>query len=203
MLFSDSYLTIEKKSEGTFRDRGSKFIGLAFPVSTEKEVKEILTELKKNHPSANHYCFAYRLGADKQNYRANDDGEPAGSAGRPILGQLQSKDLTDVLIVVVRYFGGTLLGVPGLINAYKQAAVEAIKSSTIVEKHILFNYMLDFSFDRINYAMRLLKENECKIISQTFTETCQIQFKIRKKDITKLKQQCVKFFDVKLTQLPN
>lgn len=201
MLFNDSYLTIEKKSEGVFRDRGSKFIGLAFPVSEEGEIKVILTQLKKEHTAANHFCYAYRLGPDKQNYRSNDDGEPSGSAGKPILGQIQSKDITDVLIVVVRYFGGTLLGVPGLIHAYKQAAIEALQVVPIIEKHIQYIYQAFFSFERINDIMRLLKENEAKIINQEFTETCKIEFQIKKKDANKLEQNFSKFFDVTLKSL--
>lgn len=201
MLFNDSYFTIEKKAEGIFRDRGSKFIGIAFPVATENEIKDILSQLKKEHPSANHFCYAYRLGADKQNFRANDDGEPSGSAGKPILGQLQSKDLTNVLLVVVRYFGGTLLGVPGLINAYKHAAIEALQVAPIIEKHIQYVYCTFFSFERLNDVMRMLKENEAKIISQEFTETCKIEFQIKKKDAEKLEQQFSKFFDIKLKSL--
>ena len=201
MLFNDSYFTIEKKAEGIFRDRGSKFIGIAFPVATENEIKDILSQLKKEHPSANHFCYAYRLGADKQNFRANDDGEPSGSAGKPILGQLQSKDLTNVLLVVVRYFGGTLLGVPGLINAYKQAAIEALQVVTIIEKHKQYVYCTFFSFERLNDVMRMLKENEAKIINQEFTETCKIEFQIKKKDAEKLEQQFSKFFDIKLKSL--
>jgi uncharacterized YigZ family protein len=201
MLFNDSFFTIEKKAEGVFKDRGSKFIGLVFPVITENEIKDILSELKKEHTSANHFCYAYRLGADKQNFRANDDGEPSGSAGKPILGQLQSKDLTNVLLVVVRYFGGTLLGVPGLINAYKQAAIEALQVATIIEKHIQYIYHAFFSFERMNDVMRLLKDNEAKIINQEFTETCKIEFQIKKKDAEKLEKQFAKFFDVKLKLL--
>jgi uncharacterized YigZ family protein len=201
MLFNDSFNTIEKKAEGIFRDRGSKFIGHAFPVTTENEIKDILVQLKKEHPSANHFCYAYRLGADKQNFRANDDGEPSGSAGKPILGQLQSKDLTNVLLVVVRYFGGTLLGVPGLINAYKQAAIEALQVVPIIEKHIQYLYQTSFSFERMNDVMRMLKENDAKIINQEFTENCKIEFQIKKKDAEKLEQQFSKFFDLKLKAL--
>jgi len=201
MLFNDSYFTIEKKSEGVFRDRGSKFIGLAFPVTNENEIKDILSQLKKEHPSANHFCYAYRLGSDKLNFRANDDGEPSGSAGKPILGQLQSKDLTNVLLVVVRYFGGTLLGVPGLINAYKQAAIEALQVSAIIEKHIQCVYHAFFSFERMNYVMRLLKENEAKITNQEFTEICKIEFQIKKKDSERLEKQFSNFFDVKLKSI--
>ena len=136
MLFSDTYLTIEKKSETLYKDKGSKFLTFAFPVQNDQQIKEVLTQLKKEHPSANHHCYAYRLGADKLNFRANDDGEPSNTAGKPILGQIQSNDLTNILIVVVRYFGGTLLGVGGLIQAYKNSAAEVLKVSHIIEKFI-------------------------------------------------------------------
>ncbi len=201
MLFSDTYLTIEKPSEGIFRDRGSKFIGFAYPVKSEVEVKEILQRLRKEHSGANHHCYAYRLGADKQNYRANDDGEPAGTGGKPIYGQIQSKDLTDILIVVVRYFGGTLLGVPGLINAYKNGAIEAIAAANIIEKHIHFIYSVEFSFERMNDIMRILKENNCKVIKQDYNELNSIEFSVRKQSSDKLEQMLTALFDVKYKYL--
>lgn len=199
MLFSDTYYTIEKECEALFKDRGSKFIAFAFPVQNEAVIKEKLTALKKLHPSANHHCYAYRLGADKQNYRSNDDGEPAGTAGKPILGQIQSKDLTDILIVVVRYFGGTLLGVGGLINAYRSAAAEVIGTAAIIEKHIQFVYKASFTFERTNDIMRLLKENEAKLRNQEYTDTaCEFEFSVRKQNADKLEDQFRQLFDVKL-----
>lgn len=201
MLFSDSYLTIEKPVEGIFRDRGSKFIGFAYPVTKESEIKDIILKLKKEHTGANHHCYAYRLGADKQNYRANDDGEPAGTAGKPILGQIQSKDLTNILIVVVRYFGGTLLGVPGLINANKNGAIEALNNASIIETHIMYFYKVSFSFERMNDIMRILKENSCKIVKQDFAEDCSIEFSVKKSGSEKLEQQLTKIFDIKYTFL--
>jgi uncharacterized YigZ family protein len=197
MLFSDSYFSIEKEAQALFREKGSKFIALAYPVKNEAEIKERLAALKKEHPSANHHCYAYRLGADKQNFRSNDDGEPAGTAGKPILGQIQSKDLTDILIVVVRYFGGTLLGVSGLINAYKNAASEAIAASVIVEKHIRFVYKVNFSFERMNDIMRILKENQAKVIKQDAMESCEIEFAVRKQNSEKLEEHLRLLFDVK------
>jgi uncharacterized YigZ family protein len=182
MLFSDTYFTLEKRSEGLFKDRGSKFIAYAFPVTTEAEIKDHLAQLRKEHHSARHHCYAWRLGADKAAYRANDDGEPSNSAGKPILGQIQSHDLTNVLIVVVRYFGGTLLGVGGLINAYREAASDAIKNNRIIEKHILDQYTIDFEFEGTNAIMKILKDLEAKIISQDFHESCQISFYIRKQN---------------------
>lgn len=180
MLFSDTYLTIEQPVEALFKDKGSKFIGLAYPVQNEQQVKEILQGLKKEHHTANHHCYAYRLGADKLTFRANDDGEPSNTAGRPILGQIQSNDLTDILIVVVRYFGGTLLGVSGLIHAYKTTAAEAIRLSKIVEKQILFSYTIHFPFEQLNDVMKILKQSEVKITAQEFDNNCKVSFNIRK-----------------------
>jgi uncharacterized YigZ family protein len=180
MLFSDTYLTIEKPAETIFKDKGSKFLAFAYPVENDQQIKEILNQLKKEHHTANHHCYAYRLGADKMNFRANDDGEPNNTAGKPILGQIQSNDLTNILIVVVRYFGGTLLGVSGLINAYKNSAAEVIKASTIIEKQILFNYTIQFYFEHLNDVMKLLKQLDCKITNQQFDNNCEISFSIRK-----------------------
>lgn len=180
MLFSDTYLTIDKPAEIIYKDKGSKFLAFAFPVENEKQIKVILSQLRKDHHTANHHCYAYRLGADKLNFRANDDGEPNNTAGKPILGQLQSNDLTDILIVVVRYFGGTLLGVSGLINAYKTSAIEVIRECNIVEKRVLFSYTIHFSFDQLNDVMKLMKQMDCKITEQNFDSDCSIHFRIRK-----------------------
>jgi uncharacterized YigZ family protein len=180
MLFSDTYLTISGTAEAIFRDKGSKFIALAYPVQTEQQVKDILFGLKKEYHTANHHCYAYRLGADKLNFRSNDDGEPSNTAGKPILGQIQSNDLTDLLIVVVRYFGGTLLGVSGLIHAYKTSAAEVINVSSIIEKQVLFSYTIYFSFEQMNDVMKILKQSDCKISTQEFDTNCKIGFSIRK-----------------------
>ena len=181
MLFDDTYKTINKTSEAIFKDRGSKFIGYAFPVRSEEEVKKHLNELKKEHPSARHFCYAYRLGADKQAYRVNDDGEPSGSAGRPIYNQLLSFDLTNILIVVVRYFGGTLLGVPGLINAYKTAATEAIGTNEIVTEIAYEIYRFDFDYEKMNEVMKVIKDNQLQIRKQESDVRCKIEVAIRKK----------------------
>jgi uncharacterized YigZ family protein len=198
VLFSDTYLTIEKPAEIIFKDKGSKFITFAFPVTNEKQIKEILLELKKEHHTANHHCYAYRLGADKQNYRANDDGEPNNTAGKPILGQIQSNDLTDILIVVVRYFGGTLLGVSGLINAYKTSASEVIQVSKIIEKQIMFRYLVSFSFEQMNDVMKVLKQSDAKINSQQFDTNCQIEFTIRKANSEACEEKLKKIEGLKL-----
>lgn len=184
MLFDDTYLTIAAPSEGIFKDRGSKFIGFAYPVESEEEIKHRLQELRKEHFNARHHCYAYRLGADKLQYRINDDGEPSGTAGRPIYNQLLSKDLSNILIVVVRYFGGTLLGVPGLINAYKNAALEAIAQAEIIEKIVYDLYRLDFGYLQMNEVMKVIKEKGLEVRSQQFDLQCSMEIAIRKKRIT-------------------
>ena len=198
MLFSDTYLTIEKKSEIIFKDKGSKFLAFAFPVENDGQIKEALSQLRKEHHSANHHCYAYRLGADKLNFRANDDGEPNNTAGKPILGQIQSNDLTNVLIVVVRYFGGTLLGVSGLINAYKNSAAEVIKECLFIEKFISFNYTINFSFEQLNDVMKLLKQLDCRINTQQFDTDCEIRFSIRKADSDQCEEKLKKLSGLKL-----
>lgn len=179
-LFEDTYLTIERPSEGIFRDKGSKFIAYAYPFKKEKDLKEIIATLKSLHPKARHHCWAYRLGTDRSVFRLNDDGEPSGTAGRPILNVLLSKDLTNILVVVVRYFGGTLLGVPGLINAYKMATQEALAEVEIVEKTVNDVYDLSFEYLQMNDVMRLLKEEEIGVLNQQFDNNCVITVEIRK-----------------------
>ena len=199
MLFSDTYLTIEKKADIIFKDKGSKFLTFAFPVEKDAQIKEVLLQLKKEHPNANHHCYAYRLGTDKLNFRANDDGEPNNTAGKPILGQIQSNDLTNILIVVVRYFGGTLLGVSGLINAYKTSAAEVIKECDIIEKFISFNYTISFPFEHLNDVMKLLKQTDCKINTQQFDNDCEISFSIRKANSEVCEEKLKKLNGLKLT----
>jgi uncharacterized YigZ family protein len=198
MLFSDTYLTIEKSTEAIYKDKGSKFLAYAYSVENDQQIKEILNQLKKEHHTANHHCYAYRLGADKMNYRANEDGEPNNTAGKPILGQIQSNDLTNILIVVVRYFGGTLLGVSGLINAYKKSAADVIKVSSIIEKQILFHYTIQFYFEHLNDVMKLLKQLECKITNQQFDNNCEICFSIRKANSEQCEEKLKKIEGLKL-----
>ncbi len=198
MLFSDSYFTIKQPAEGILRDRGSKFLAYAFPVKSELEVKTCLLSVKKEHPSATHHCYAWRLGADKAAFRANDDGEPSNSAGKPILSQILAKDLTNVLVVVVRYFGGTLLGVNGLINAYKSAAEEALNHSEIEEQFILFEYRIEFDFDAMSPVMRILKEFETKMISNSYDEKNAIVFQVKKQHSEKLEEKFKELYTTKL-----
>lgn len=185
MLFEDSYKTLKGQSTGNFRDRGSKFIGMAFPVQTENEVKDIVKELKKKYFNATHHCYAYVLGFDKSAYRINDDGEPSGSAGKPIYGQLLSNDLTNILIVVIRYYGGTKLGVSGLINAYKTAAAEAIANGEIITKIVNESYEVKFEYAAMNDVMRLLKNDHIKQTKQEFDLQCKIEFSLPRSEAEK------------------
>ena len=176
----ENYNTIEKPSEAEFKDRGSKFLALAFPMDTADQFKKKLQELKKMHPKAAHHCFAYRIGIDGNNYRVSDDGEPSGTAGKPILGQLESKGVTNAAVVVVRYFGGTLLGVPGLINAYKTATSLALQLTPIVQKQVEIMYSLQFDYTRMNDVMLILKQFNCNIISQDMQLFCYLTVGIPK-----------------------
>ncbi len=178
---SDLYKTIHNPSEeALFKDRNSKFYGYAYPIKNEDDVKLKLQELKKAHYAARHWCYAYQLGTEKRRYRANDDGEPNNSAGMPIYGQIQSYDLTNILIVVVRYFGGVKLGVGGLINAYRTAASLAIEQSKIIEKTIDVRYEITFGYPSMNTVMRIVKEKQLKIVSQQLRETCMLEISVRK-----------------------
>lgn len=180
MEAKDQYKTVEHPATGIFRDKGSKFIAYIYPVSADTEIKPILMQLKAEHPKARHHCWAYRLGMDTSNYRLNDDGEPSGTAGRPILNSLLSAELTNVFVVVVRYFGGTLLGVPGLINAYKSATIDAIENSNIVEKteNLVYNVRCDYL--QLNQVMRIIKESSLIVKSQTFDLECSFLLEVRK-----------------------
>lgn len=179
-LFDDTYKTISKPSEGTFRDKGSKFIAYAYPFRDENELKDLLASVKSEHPKARHWCYAYRLSPDRTVFRVNDDGEPSGSAGRPILNTLLSNDLTDVIVIVVRYFGGTLLGIPGLINAYKNATQEALDVAEIIERTQEDVYKIDFDYLQMNDVMRIIKEDNLEILKQDFDNRCSITFSVRK-----------------------
>ena len=166
MQQKESYNTIGQQSVAEFKDRGSRFLAYAFPIKNVDEFKNHLQLLKKEHPKTVHHCFAYRIGFDRNNFRVSDDGEPSGSAGKPILGQIDSKELTNTLVIVVRYFGGTLLGVPGLINAYKSATAMTLQLTTIIAKAVEINYTLQFDYTQMNDVMILLKKYNCTIISQ-------------------------------------
>jgi uncharacterized YigZ family protein len=175
MTDPDKYITIVQPGTGDFRDRGSKFLAFSYPVSTTTEVKQLLQALKKEHPKANHHCYAYRLGTDGTQFRANDDGEPSGSAGKPILGQIDSLGLTYVLVVVVRYFGGSLLGVPGLINAYKAATAQALENLPTTEKWIEKAYDISFDYPAMGEVLYLLRQAAATIYSQELQLFCNIR----------------------------
>lgn len=197
----DTYQSIKENSEGLFKDKGSKFIAYAYPIHSEEEVKEIIQVLKKEHYSARHHCYAYRLGPKGENYRANDDGEPSGTAGRPILGQLLSHELTNILVVVVRYFGGTLLGVSGLINAYKNATSDVIQNSEIVEHIVENSYELEFEYPLQNSVMKVVKDEDLNILNSTYEMNCKLVVGIRlnKEEISLNKFS--KIEGVKVTQI--
>lgn len=176
----DHYFTIEKPSKAEFKDRGSRFIAYAFPVTDTGSFKKRLQELKKEHPKAVHHCFAYRIGNDGNNFRVGDDGEPTGTAGKPILGQLDSKEIINAAVIVVRYFGGTLLGVPGLINAYKTATSLALQLTPIVQKQIENIYFLEFDFTQMNAVMTIVKQFNCTILQQESQLFCLLKIGVPK-----------------------
>jgi uncharacterized YigZ family protein len=179
VLFDDNFQTIAVPSEGFFKDKGSKFFAFAFPVQNDQQAKQHLEGLRELHPKAVHHCYAYRLGTDRMSYRMSDDGEPSGTAGRPILNTLYSKDVTNILVVVVRYFGGTLLGVPGLINAYKTATESALDEAEIVTSHLSHFYQMQFSYVQMNDAMRIVKEMELPVMEQQFEMECRMIVEVR------------------------
>ena len=180
------YYTIEQPSMAEFKDRGSKFFAFAYPAKDIDSCKKILAQLKKEHAKAVHHCLAYRLGVDGSKFRVSDDGEPAGSAGGPILGQIDSKGLTNVFVVVVRYFGGTLLGIPGLINAYKTATALALQLSPIIKKPIEITYELNFDYHQMNEVMLLVKQYNCSVVEQTAQLFIQLQIGIPKNRLDEL-----------------
>ena len=185
----DSYKTIDIASEETlFKEKGSKFFGYAFPVLSEDDVKDCLEVLKKKHHSARHFCYAYQIGVEHTQYRANDDGEPNNSAGLPIYGQIQSFEVTNTLIVSVRYFGGTKLGVGGLISAYKKSAKLALTASEIIEKTINVQFKLTFNYDLMNPVMRIIKEKQIEIVHQKLEMDCTYIISVRKSDANRIFQ---------------
>lgn len=173
-----TYKTIASTTQAEFKDKGSRFIAFAYPIQTLEEIKQYVSILREEHHKARHWCYAYRLGVDGTQFRANDDGEPAGSAGRPILGQIDSAGLTDVLVIVVRYFGGTLLGVPGLIHAYKTAAAEALTVAEVIEKNVEKTVWLRCEYLYLNEAIRITKQNQGNIIEQDLQLDCRLTVRL-------------------------
>ncbi|MDR0725637.1 MAG: YigZ family protein [Prevotellaceae bacterium] len=179
-MMVDTYLTISAPSEGLYKDRGSRFISFAYPAYSENEIKQYLHELKKKYYDARHHCYACRLGVTGELWRAADDGEPSGSAGKPILGQLLSNNLTNIVVFVVRYFGGVKLGVPGLINAYRSAAADAIHNAVIVEMEDKDGFSVEFSYMAMNSVMKIIKEEQPEMLKQEFDTVCRIELRIRR-----------------------
>lgn len=197
----DTYKTISKTSEGLFKDKGSKFISYAFPVESEDEIRNIVLTIKKEHHSARHHCYAWRLGHEKLVFRANDDGEPSSTAGKPILGQIQSYDLTNILIVVVRYFGGTLLGVSGLINAYRNAAQDAILQTEIIEKLVEKQLLIEFDYGVMNEVMKIFKDEKLPQNEPKFDLRCQIKTQIRLSELNRIEDGLKKIEGLKISYL--
>ena len=195
----DTYKTIDQASEEIlFKEKNSKFFGYAFPFESEDELKPIIDDLKKQHPNAGHFCYAYQIGTNKIYYRANDDGEPNNSAGMPIYGQIQSFGVTNILIVVVRLFGGVKLGVGGLISAYKTAAQLSLENCDIIEKTIDVQYQILFEYKNMNKVMRIIKEKNLDIVSQKMEMSCEIIIKTRKKNAEIIFDIFNSLFEIKL-----
>lgn len=202
MSTTDTYKTIEESSpEVLYKEKNSKFYGYAFPISSEDEVKTHIERLKKEHFSARHWCYAWQLGTTKIQYRANDDGEPNNSAGMPIYGQIQSFDITNVLVVVVRYFGGVKLGVGGLISAYREGAKLALEASNIIEKTIDIHFNITFDYKNMNKVMRVIKEKNLNIVSQKMEENCQIEIATRKKNAEMVFDIFTNLFEVQIEEI--
>ena len=198
----DTYRTIISESpEVLFKDKNSKFFGYAFPVMSETEIKANLETLKKQHHAARHWCYAYQIGTENIKYRANDDGEPSNSAGQPIYGQIQSFQLTNVLIVVVRYFGGVKLGVGGLINAYRSAAEMALREAQIIEKTINRTFLITFDYKNMNKVMRIIKEKQLKIIDQKLELNCQLKISVRKKEANSIFEIFNRLYEIEIENL--
>ncbi len=192
MSATDSYKTIKEISGGIYKEKGSKFLAYAYPVENEEEIKEIVDSLKKQYFDARHHCYAWQIGLDGMNYRVNDDGEPSGTAGKPIHGQILSNELTNILIVVVRYFGGTKLGTSGLIQAYREASADAIANSLVIEKTVDDKFTINFGYLAMNDVMRIIKEEDPNIHSQQFDMSCQMELSIRESRAEALKNRLLK-----------
>jgi uncharacterized YigZ family protein len=202
MDIKDTYRTIKKASKGElFKDKNSKFYGYAFPITDEDQAKSHIEDLKKEHYSARHWCYAYQIGTETIQYRVNDDGEPNNSAGMPIYGQIQSFDLTNILIVVIRYYGGVKLGVGGLINAYRTSAQFTLDASEVIEKTINDKFQLTFEYKNMSKVMRLLKENDVEIINQTLEISCLLEISVRKGNSSYINDLFNNFFGIEIKQL--
>ncbi len=197
-----SYKTIKKPAESLFKDRGSKFIGFACPVKNETEVKDLLDKLRMKYHDASHHCYAWRLGPEKEHFRSNDDGEPSNTAGKPIMGQIQKHDLTNIIIVVIRYFGGTLLGTGGLINAYRKAAADALEQSAIITETVDEVYDIEFPYSAMNMVMKVLKEEQAEQVMQDFSMKCAIRVRIPLNKSEKLAKRLERIDSVNYKKVP-
>lgn len=201
-MIDDVYKTIEKPSiETLFKEKGSKFFGYAFPISSEEDVKMILENLKKQHHTARHFCYAYQLGILEKRVRVNDDGEPSNSAGMPIYGQIQAFELTNILVVSVRFFGGTKLGVGGLMSAYKISAQQALEASKVIEKTIDEYFQVSFNYDLMNKVLRIIKEHDVILINQKLDIKCEYEIAVRKKDALKVFQIFNEMYPISIKKL--
>jgi len=200
MAEQDFYYTIEREATAEYKDRGSKFIAYACPVKNVEEYKEKLNALKKEHSRATHHCFAYRIGLDGNVYRVSDDGEPSGTAGRPILGQIDSKELVNVLVIVVRYFGGTLLGVPGLINAYRSAAALALQMTPLVQKQVEKEFVVAFDYTQINDIMTIVKQYNCRVIRQEMQLFCNMTIGVPRNRVEEVSYKLQELRNVELVK---
>ena len=189
---SDTYKTISALSEGLYKEKGSRFISFAIPVDSLETIKELLNDYRKQYYDARHVCYAYMLGVERTEFRTNDDSEPSGTAGRPILGQINSFELTNVLIIVVRYFGGVLLGTGGLVTAYKEAAADAIRNACVVEQTVDCLFITTFDYIYMNDVMKVVKETDAQIIKQYYEQNCVIELSIRQKDASLLTEKLLK-----------
>ena len=197
---SDTYKTIITPTEGIYKEKGSKFLSFAIPVSSADEVKEIVKNYRKEYYDSRHVCYAYMLGAERKEFRANDDGEPSGTAGRPILGQINSRELTDILVIVVRYFGGILLGTGGLVVAYKEATTDALDQAEVVEKTVDETIYIVFDYVLMNEVMRIIKDTNAQISSQNFEDQCAMQLSIRKQDADLLSSKLDKLYGLHIKE---
>lgn len=192
-IINDTYLTVSASSQGLFKDRNSRFISFAFPVDSEEEVKNILKSLRKKYYDATHHCYAYAIGINREAGRQNDDGEPSGTAGKPVYGQILSHKLTNILIVVVRYYGGTKLGVNGLINAYREAASNAIAHAGIISKTLNETFIVEFDYAQSEKVMKAIRKENARILTQTYEDKCVVYLEIRQRDAMKLKEALREF----------
>jgi uncharacterized YigZ family protein len=197
---SDTYKTIIAPTEGIYKEKGSKFLSFAIPVSSADEVKEIVKNYRKEYYDSRHVCYAYMLGADRKEFRANDDGEPSGTAGRPILGQINSRELTNILVIVVRYFGGILLGTGGLVVAYKEATTDALDQAEVIEKTVDETISIVFDYVLMNEVMRIIKDTNAQISSQNFEDQCAMQLSIRKQDAGLLSAKLAKIYGLQIKE---